>query len=106
LFVPLSPASKRVVKPILDTLLERLSDALGAALVLLLAGALHFGAARLSLVVLALAAAEGFVILRVRRGYVETLSANLAARAVELEEVATAADDDAMTREALRTTLL
>ncbi|HVY46154.1 MAG TPA: HEAT repeat domain-containing protein, partial [Minicystis sp.] len=106
LFVPLAPATKRLVKPILDTLLERLGDALGAGLVLVLVGALHLGAARLGFVVFVLAATEFGVILRVRRGYVATLSANLAARAVELDEVAHAVDDDATAREAVRSTLL
>jgi ATP:ADP antiporter, AAA family len=106
LFVPLSPASKRVVKPILDTLLERLGDAVGAGLILLLVSVFHLSAARLALAVFVLAAMELVVIPRVRRGYVATLSSNLAARAVELDEVAEAVDDDATAREAVRSTLL
>src|SRR5439155_14532453 len=47
-----------------------------------------------------------FLVGRVRRGYVETLSSNLAARAVELDELTRVADDDATAREAIRTTLL
>ncbi len=106
LFVPLSPASKRVVKPILDTLLDRLGDAVGAGLILLLVSVFHLSAARLALAVFVLAALELVVIPRVRRGYVATLSSNLAARAVELDEVAEAIDDDATAREAVRSTLL
>lgn len=106
LFVPLPPLEKRVTKPILDTLLDRLADGLGAGLVLLLVTAIGMPAARLGWLVVALAAAAAWLVVRVRRGYVETLSASLVARAVELEEVVRAADDDATAREALRETLL
>ncbi|MDB4995527.1 MAG: putative rane protein [Myxococcaceae bacterium] len=106
LFVPVAPASARVAKPILDTLLERVADGLGAGIVLLLVGALHVSAPRLSWLVVALGALGLYTVSRIRRGYVDTLSANLAARAVELDDLARAADDDASLREAIRHTLL
>jgi hypothetical protein len=106
LFVPLAPASKRIVKPILDTLLERFADAISAALILVLVSMFHLSAPRLAIAVFVLAAAQLVVIPRVRRGYVATLSQNLAARAVELDEIADAIDDDATAREAVRSTLL
>lgn len=106
LFVPLPPAEKRVAKPIVDSLLERVADALGAGLVLLLVIVLHLPAERLAWGILVLGGAGLYLTLRVRRSYVATLSASLVARAVELDEVVRAADDDATAREAIRVTLL
>ena len=106
LLVPLPPADKRVVKPILDTLLDRAADAVGAGLVLLLVSGIGLPAERLGWLVVPLAAASLALTFRVRRGYVATLSSSLAARAVELDEVVRAAGDDATSREAIRTTLL
>lgn len=106
LFVPVSPAQKRVTKPILDALLERLADAAGAGIVLLLVSALGFPAKSLAWVVAAITAIELVIALRVRRGYVDTLSTSLVKHAVEIEEIARAAGGDRATREAVRTTLL
>jgi TLC ATP/ADP transporter len=106
LFVPVAPASARVAKPILDTLLERVADGIGAGIVLLLVGALHVSAPRLSWLVMVLGVLGYYTVGRIRRGYVETLSVNLAARAVELDDLARAADEDATLREAIRSTLL
>jgi ATP:ADP antiporter, AAA family len=106
LFVPLAAGTKRLVKPILDTLFERVFDGVGALAILLLVGLYGLSSSRLALFVLALGAIQLVLILRLRKGYVETLSSNLAARAVELEAVAEAADDDATAREAIRSTLL
>ena len=106
LFVPLPPVQKRVVKPIIDTLLDRVADGLGAVLVLVTVTVLGMPATRLGWLVVALAAVAAWLVLRVRRGYVQMLSASLLARAVELEEIMRAAGDDATAREALRETLL
>ncbi len=106
LFVPLAASIKRLVKPIIDTLVERVADGLGALTILLAVGVAHFSTPRLALFVSALGGLELLFVLRVRKGYVETLSSNLAARALELENVASAADDDATAREAVRATLL
>jgi hypothetical protein len=106
LFVPLPAALKRATKPVLDALLERLADAAGAAVVLVLVTLLAYPSTSLAWLIIALAATQVWLAMRVRRGYVETLSSNLLARAVELDEVARAADDDATARAALRSTLL
>ncbi|MEJ7728877.1 MAG: hypothetical protein WKG00_06655 [Polyangiaceae bacterium] len=106
LFVPLPAAVKRATKPVLDALVERLADAGGAAVVLILVTWLGHPAQRLVWVIMALALWQVWLAGRVRRGYVETLSSNLLARAVELDEVTRAAGDDATARDALRNTLL
>lgn len=106
LFVPLPPAIKRTVKPMLDALVERFADALGAIVVLVLVTALGVRADRLGWLIATLAVAALWVVARVRRGYVAALSSNLVARAVELDELTHAAGDDATAREALRSTIL
>lgn len=106
LFVPLAPPDKRLVKPVLDTLIERVADAIGAGVVLLLVTVLGLPVKSLTGVVLGIAVLTLAIVVRVRRGYVETLSTSLVQHALELEEVARAAGDDATTREALRRRLL
>lgn len=106
LFIPLDARTKQVTKPILDTLVERIADAFGAVTILIFVSAVGIAAGYLAFVVAALAVLAMWFVARVRRGYVETLSSNLVARAVELDDLAAAVDDDATAREAIRTTLV
>jgi len=106
LFIPLDARTKQLTKPILDTLVERVADAFGAVVILLLVAALGVAAGYLAVPVAALALLSLWLVARVRRGYVETLSSNLVARAVELDDIAAAVDEDATAREAIRTTLV
>lgn len=105
LFVPLEARVKRLVKPILDGLLERAGDAVGAGLVLLLVAGLGWPAGRLAWVIVALGVMGLVVVGRVRAGYVAALTSSLESRGLELDELARAADVDATARSALRSTL-
>jgi len=74
--------------------------------VLVMVTLLGYPSAWLAWIIIGTCVAQVWLAMRVRQGYVATLSSNLMARAVELDEVARAADDDATARAALRTTLL
>lgn len=106
LFIPLTSRQRSSTKPILDTLLDRVADGAGALLILLLVAGLSLHASHLAWLILLLGVASIYMVIRVQRGYVDTLSQNLMARAVELDDLAGAVDDDATAREAIRTTLI
>lgn len=106
LFLPIPTERKRVAKPIIDAFLERVADAAGAGVILVLITLLAVPAKSLLWVVFGLAVLAVAVAQRVRQGYVETLSTSLVQRAVELDAVAHAAGDDATARKTIRSTLL
>lgn len=106
LFLPVPTDKKRVAKPIIDALLERVADALGAGIILVLVTLLALPAKSLLWVVFGVAVIAVALAQRVRQGYVETLSTSLVRHAVELDEVAHAAGGDATARNTIRSTLL
>jgi hypothetical protein len=106
LFLPVPTEKKRLAKPIIDALLERVADAVGAGVILVLVTLIAFPAKSLLWVVFGIALLSVAIAQRVRQGYVETLSTSLVQHAVELDEVAHAAGGDATARQTIRSTLL
>lgn len=106
LFLPVPTEKKRVAKPIIDALLERVADAAGAGIILVLVTLMALPAKALLWVVFGVALVAVALAQRVRQGYVETLSTSLVRHSVELDEVAHAAGDDATARKTIRSTLL
>jgi hypothetical protein len=86
LFTPIPSREKRTVKGIIDVGCDRLGDALGGGLILLVLALAPGGAVSLLCgATLVLALAAFLIARRLQVGYVRTLERNLVRRAVELE---------------------
>lgn len=103
-FVPLSSDQKRRTRAIFDTLLDRLADGIGA-LVLIGLIAASSSLQTIALVVTILGAAAMLLIARVRRGYVESLTARLAAADDKDDELDPAILSEVVARQTIQLTL-
>jgi len=108
LFVPVRAETRRSTKPILDNLLERGAEGLGSLTMLaLIAICLGPASAQTPAVVLiaALGLVAGYFVLRVRRGYVRSLTTNLVDQGAALRELSLAVESDGTARRTMQLTL-
>jgi hypothetical protein len=85
LFIPIAPRQKRPVKAILDVGLDRLGTVAGSAVVIAALAAGARATTLLPALVAAAAAVAAVIAVRLQRGYVASLAANLRSGAVSLE---------------------
>lgn len=105
MFLPLSRERSRLVKPVLDSLVERGADVVGALFLLAAVVSLSAPARVLAAIIVGFATLTLVAAAWALRGYVATLRENLDAQALELDNALRAVESDATARETVRLSL-